>query len=310
MATAGAHCHVRHCARSGSRFWTHLCLVLRFFTCYRFSFARFSSSGSQSVTMIATGLACGTSFGLWWSILLDGLPSEPTRRALPPTGFRSLECFGLRARPSIVLLAREASFPLELAVAVPPSVAGEVPLLARVRRAQHGLPPSLPCVVFFDGGFPESERAFRLPRAAGHLGSCGSRSSDTTAGTRCSTRSPWPPLPSLFSSYASGLCAYPPPQACPSRAPACLRRVRRARARTTELGRRTGAERFVREQAGRVPRRGAARQVRAVPARSGVVVGVRARPVEAAQGRGRAPGRALRRRPQREPPRRDVRRGR
>ncbi|KAL6888479.1 hypothetical protein ACP4OV_009505 [Aristida adscensionis] len=76
--------------------------------------------------------------------------------------------------------------------ALPPDVAGEVLLRLRsyadracfgaVCRSwrfsaeQHPLPPRLPCLVFADGtfrGFPEDDRPFRLPAAAGHRGSCG-----------------------------------------------------------------------------------------------------------------------------------------
>nr|CAB3445662.1 unnamed protein product [Digitaria exilis] len=90
--------------------------------------------------------------------------------------------------------------------ALPPDIAGEVLLrlpsyadricfaaVCRPWRAsaeQHrSPPPPLPCLVFGDGtfrGLAHDERPFRLPSAAGFLGSCDDASSSTTAtpGTR------------------------------------------------------------------------------------------------------------------------------
>ncbi|CAL5060165.1 unnamed protein product [Urochloa decumbens] len=75
---------------------------------------------------------------------------------------------------------------------LPPDIAGEVLLRLssyadricfaaacrswRAAAALHRSPPRLPCLVFGDGtfrGFPEGDRPFRLPAAAGFLGSCG-----------------------------------------------------------------------------------------------------------------------------------------
>ncbi|RLN08208.1 hypothetical protein C2845_PM11G08860 [Panicum miliaceum] len=75
---------------------------------------------------------------------------------------------------------------------LPPDIAGQVLLRLpsyadricfsaacrswRASAARHRSPPRLPCLVFGDGtfrGFPEGDRPFRLPAAAGFLGSCG-----------------------------------------------------------------------------------------------------------------------------------------
>jgi hypothetical protein len=127
----------------------------------------------------------GTSFGLWRSILLDGLPSERT--------YTSSSAFDKISEPRVFRITRATFDPPPCAripslssspwPSVPPSrrcrrgpppppvvrrhvLRRRVPLLACVGRAARlaAFATNLPCVVFFDGGFPEGERAFRLPR--------------------------------------------------------------------------------------------------------------------------------------------------
>jgi hypothetical protein len=321
MATTGAHCRVRHCARSSSPFWTHSCFVLRFFTCSRFYFACFSSSGSQSLTMIATGLAAlplGSGGQFFW---MDCPVNEPTRRALLSTRSRSLECFGLRARPSILLLARGflPSRARRGRPSLPPDVAGEVLLRLpsyadmcfgavcrswRASAVQHGSPPSLPI-------YHASSSLTAASRRASGPSVCPASTSRRIAHGRhaAARRSRASPLPLPLRLPTTTSLSEP-----------CRERVcdeydvheigQRSLEDEPELSTLSVSRLAVCSSPRSSARRGTARQVRAVPARGGVVVGVRAQPVEAAQGHGRAPGRALHRRPQREPPRRDVRRGR
>ncbi|KAK3156053.1 hypothetical protein QOZ80_2AG0102190 [Eleusine coracana subsp. coracana] len=84
------------------------------------------------------------------------------------------------------------------------------------RAASAGHPPRLPSIVFIDGtfggGFPEGERPFRLPRAAGHHGSSGAWLLFRRHDGGYSLLDPFsmaamPPLPSLLSSSAAAAAA-------------------------------------------------------------------------------------------------------